>query len=69
MSYEAESDERKYELPSKSPNLIPVGIISEVRKRNLKRIVIGNLNFTSIRYKFDKLIDIIKGNLDVIIIS
>ena len=69
MSCEAESDERKFELPSKPQNVVSVGIIREVHKRNLKCTVLGHLNFNSTRNKFDILIDQIKGTVNVMFIS
>ena len=62
-------DECKSKLPSKSVNSISVRSIRDVRKRNLKRIILGHLNINSIRNKFDLLVDQIKGNADVMIIS
>ena len=43
--------------------------IINVRKRNLKRIILGHLNINSIRNKFDLLVDQIKGNVDIVVIS
>ena len=62
-------DECKSKLPSKSVNSISVGSIRDVRKRNLKRIILGHLNINSIRNKFDLLVDQIKGNVDIVVIS
>ena len=69
MNCEAESDERKFELPSKLQSVVSVGIIREVHKRNLKRTALGHLNFNSTRNKFDILIDQITGTVDVMFIS
>ena len=38
-------------------------------KKNLKRIILGHLNINSIRNKFDILVDQIKGNVDIMVIS
>ena len=48
-------DECKSKLPSESVNGISVRSIRVVRKKNLKRIILGHLNINSIRNKFDKL--------------
>ena len=61
--------ECKSKLPSKSVNSISGGSIRDVRKRNLKRIILGHLNINSIRNKFDLLVDQIKGNIDIMVIS
>ena len=42
-------DQCKSKLPSKSVNGVSVGSIRDVRKRNLKRIILGHLNINSIR--------------------
>ena len=62
-------DQFKSKLPSKSVNSVSVGSIRDVRKRNLRRIILGNLNINSIRNKFDLLVDQIKENVDVMVIS
>ena len=62
-------DECKSKLPSISVNSISVRNIRDVRKINLKRIILGHLNINSIRNKFNKLVDQIKGNADITIIS
>ena len=59
----------KSKLPSKSVNIISVRSARDVRKRNLKRIILGHLNVNSIRNKFDLLVDQIKGNVDIMVIS
>ena len=62
-------DQCKSKLPSKSVNSVSVQSIRDVRKRNLKRIILGHLNINSIRNKFDLLVDQIKGNFDIMVIS
>ena len=59
-------DECKSKLPSKSVNSISVGSIRDVRKRNLKLIIVGHLNINSIRNKFNLLVDQIKGILVIL---
>ena len=43
--------------------------LKDVRIKNLNRIVLAHLNINSLRNKFDLLIDQIKGNVDVLVIS
>ena len=62
-------DQCKSKLPSKSVNSVTVGSIRDVRKRNLKRIILGHLNINSTRNKFDLRVDQIKGNVDIMVIS
>ena len=62
-------DECKSKLPSISVNSISVRNIRDVRKINLKRIILAHLNINSIRNKFNKLVDQIKGNVDIMVIS
>ena len=56
-------------LHNASVNSVSVGSIRDVRKRNLKRIILGHLNINSIRNKFDLIFDKIKGNVDIMVIS
>ena len=62
-------DECKSKLPSISVNSISVRNIRDVRKIILKRIILAHLNINSIRNKFNKLVDQIKGNVDIMVIS
>ena len=43
--------------------------LSFLRKKHPNRVTIGNININSIRNKFDHLIAITKGNVDVLMIS
>ena len=40
-----------------------------IRKDNLNKLIIAHLNINSIRNKFDFLVDKIKGNVDIMVIS
>ena len=62
-------DQCKSKFPSKSVNNFSVGSIRDVHKRNLKRIIPGHVNINSIRNKFDLLVNQIKGNVDIMVIS
>ena len=43
--------------------------LSSLRKKNLNRLILAHLNINSIRNKFDQLVNGIKGNIDVLMIS
>ena len=43
--------------------------LKDIRQKNLGKIVISRLNINSIREKFDSLIEITTGNMDIIMIS
>ena len=43
--------------------------LKEIRQKNLGKIVIGHLNFNSIRQKFHSLMEITTGNIDILMIS
>ena len=62
-------DECKPKLLSKSINSISFGSIRDACKRNWKGIILGHLNINSTRNKFDLLVDQIKGNVDIMVIS
>ena len=40
-----------------------------MQKKNINRVIIAHININSIRYKFDLLVDGIKGNIDILMIS
>ena len=44
-------------------------ILRSLRLKNLNRIIIGHLNINSIRYKFDALKNLIKDNIDILVVS
>ena len=62
-------DQYKSKLPSTSVNSVSVGSIRDVRKRHLKSIILGLLNINSIRKIFDLLVNQIKGNVVIMVIS
>ena len=43
--------------------------LSSLRKKKLNRLILAHLNINSIRNKFDQLVNGIKGNIDVLMIS
>ena len=43
--------------------------LSSFRKSNLNRLIFAHLNINSIRNKFDQLVNGIKGNIDILMIS
>ena len=43
--------------------------LKDIRKKNLRNIVIGHFNINSLRNKFDLLVEQIKGIIDVLDIS
>ena len=43
--------------------------LSSLRKKNLNRLILAHLNINSIRNKLDQLVNGIKGNIDVLMIS
>ena len=54
---------------SVEPSLDPNAKLKEVRQKNSKRLIIAQLNINSKRNKFDSLNEIIKDNVDVLLIS
>ena len=52
-------------LDENSPNII----LSEIRKKNLNRIVIGHLNINHLAGKFENLKHIIKDKLDILVLT
>ena len=52
-----------------SPDDPPLSSLKSVRRKNLSRIIFAHLNINSLRNKFDTLVNQIKGNGDVLVIS
>ena len=47
----------------------PFRILRDIKIKNLNRLVISHLNINSIRNKFEPLKNIIKGNLDILVLT
>ena len=54
---------------NENENFNPYNILKGIRVANINRLVIGQLNINSLRNKFEALKAIIKGNLDILIIT
>ena len=50
-------------------NLDPSTNIENIRSKNTNRLIIAQLNINSLRYKFDSLAEILRSNVDIILIS
>ena len=57
------------ELPTDDDNTDPLKILKKLKSSNLNRLVIGQLNINSIRNKFEPLKLLIKGNIDIMVIT
>ena len=47
----------------------PFIILRDIKLKNVNRLVISHLNINSIRNKFEPLKNIIKGNLDILVLT
>ena len=47
----------------------PNYILNQLRFSNINKVIIGHLNINSLRNKFKMLMDIIKGNINILIVS
>ena len=47
----------------------PFFVMKKLRPNNVNRIIVGHFNINSLRYKFEELKDIVKSNVDIIILS
>ena len=43
--------------------------LKNIRTKNLKNVIIGQLNINSMRNKFHALTEIIRGNLDILVLT
>ena len=50
-------------------NLDPSTNIENIRSKNPNRLIIAQLNINSLRYKFDSLVEILRSNVDILLIS
>ena len=47
----------------------PYSILQKLRVKNMDRIILGHINLNSIRHKCDMMADLIKGKIDILLIS
>ena len=64
-----ESEEYKSERLDISSNDPCFSSLNSVRRKNLRRIIFAHLNTNSLRNKFDFLVDQIKVNVDILLMS
>ena len=50
-------------------NLDPYSNIENTRSKNPNRLIVAQLNISSLRYKFDSLVEKLHSNVDIILIS
>ena len=50
-------------------NLDPSTNIENIRSKDPNRLIIAQLNINSLRYKFDSLVEILRSNVDILLIS
>ena len=50
-------------------NLDPSTNIENIRSKNPNRLIIAQLNINSLRYRFDSLVEILRSNVDILLIS
>ena len=43
--------------------------IENIRSKNPNRLIIAQFNINSLRYKFDSLVEILRSNVDILLIS
>ena len=69
LSVDGNSDNDWLSVTPEKTNLDIYSNLENIRKSNSKKIFIGHLNINSIRNKFDFLADIVKDNVDILMIS
>ena len=47
----------------------PSNVLKNIKKQNINRLVIVHLNINSLRSKFEQLASLIKGNIDILVMS
>ena len=59
---------RDLELPEKN-NLEPINELRQIRQKNSNRLIFAQLNINAIKNKFDLLVELVKENVDILLIS
>ena len=54
---------------SGSEVLNPYQILKQIKRKNENRLIIGQININSLRNKFQSLETLIKGNIDILVIT
>ena len=54
---------------SRNPLLDPMQELEQIRQKNSNRLIVAQLNINSIRNKFDSLVEMVKENVDILLIS
>ena len=50
-------------------DITPYAFLKKLRLENINRLIIGHLNINSVRNKFDLLADMIRGNIDILLLT
>ena len=50
-------------------NLDPYSNLENIKSKNPHRLITAQLNINSLRYKFDSLVEILRSNVDILLIS
>ena len=69
LSVDGNSDNDSLSVTPEKTNLDIYSNLENIRTSNSKKIFIGHLNINSVRNKFDFLADIVKDNVDILMIS
>ena len=64
-----QSDRENVLDSSRNPLLDPMQELEQIRQKNSNRLIVAQLNINSVRNKFDSLIEIVKENVDILLIS
>ena len=63
------NSENTVEHPNIKISHDPYSILKDIRLKNVNRIIIGHLNINSVRNKFEMVSDLIRGSIDIFLIS
>ena len=68
LSIDQSDRENAYDL-SRNPLLDPTQELEQIRQKNSNCLIVAQLNINSIRNKFDSLVEMVKENVDILLIS
>ena len=69
VSLDKHNEESDDSAAKEEEDNLPDCILQNLRIRNINKIIVGHLNINSIRNKFELFADLVKGRVDIILVS
>ena len=62
------SSDNQFKAPI-TPTNTNINVLTDLRLRNVNKLIIGNLNINSLANKFEQLKILIQGNVDILVVT